>query len=93
MKITKRQLRRIIKEEKARLLKENEHMFNDDDLIEVVSHAAEKLGFIIFVPPEMEEANEISDAQHEALEIAKQLADQLRAIDHLIHTSPSRRLR
>jgi hydroxymethylpyrimidine/phosphomethylpyrimidine kinase len=92
MRITKRQLKRIIKEEKAKLLKENTGMLNDHDLIEVVSHTAEKLGLTIFVPPEMDETAEISDAQQDALEIARELIDQLRVVEQLIQSShPSRR--
>ena len=93
MKISKRQLRRIIKEEKAKLLKENKATFNDDGLIDIVQDVAEKLGLIVFVPPEMEEDNEVSDAQQEALEIARELANQLRVIDDLIHATPPKRLR
>ena len=56
MKITKNQLRRIIKEEKARLLSEqagpDDRLFDDDYLLEELEYLLDERGISTMTPPE-----------------------------------------
>lgn len=56
MKITKRQLRRIIKEERAKILAEqsgpDDRLFDDDYLLEELEYLLDERGISTMTPPE-----------------------------------------